>query len=76
MIVNVSLWTHRETRGAVLSLEIDQESSRIELVYVRVRGGVKGRLGCGFILLNSIFYILYHILSPMFYILHISTSII
>ena len=34
----------------VLSLEMDQESSRIELVCVCVCEGGEGRLGCGFII--------------------------
>ena len=41
----------------VLSLEMDQESSGIELVYVCVCEGGEGRLECGFILLYSIFYL-------------------
>jgi len=41
-----------------LSLEMDQESSGIELVYVCACEGGEGRFGCGFILLYSIFYIL------------------
>jgi len=45
----------------VLSLEMDQESSGIELVYVCVCEGVEERLGCGFILLYSIVFILYGI---------------
>ena len=50
-----------------ISLEMDQESSGIELVYVCVWEGGEGRLGCGFILLYSIFYVLY----SKFYILYI-----
>jgi len=40
---------------------MDQESSGIELVYVCVCEGDVGRLGCGFDLLYSIFYILYSV---------------
>jgi len=42
---------------------LEQESSGIELVYVCVCEGGEGRLGCGFILLSCIFYILYSILA-------------
>jgi len=72
-IVSTSLWTHRETRGVVLSLEMDLESSGIELVYVCVCEGNEGRLGCGFILLYSEFYLtsilLVLCLCTIFYIL-------
>jgi len=37
-IAGASLWTHRETSGIILSLEEDQESSGIALVYVCVWG--------------------------------------
>ena len=47
----------------VLSLEMDQESSGIELVYVCVCEGGEGRLGCGFMLLYSIFISWYNIIG-------------
>ena len=50
---------HRETSEIVLSLEMDQESSRIALVYVCVCMGDVGGLGCRIVLLHSILYILY-----------------
>ena len=40
---------------------MDQEYSGIELVYVCVREGDVGRLGCGFVLLYFIFYVPYSI---------------
>ena len=46
-----------------MSLQMDRESSGIELVYVCVRERDVGRLGCGFALLYSIFYVLYSILN-------------
>jgi len=54
------LWMHRKTIGIVLSLEMDQESSRIVLVYVYVyeacrRNWLRVRY--------SIFYILYSIFN-------------
>ena len=58
-----------------ISLEMDQESSGIELVYVCVWEGGEGRLGCGFILLYSIFYVLYSKFYIL-YMLHILTSIL
>jgi len=42
---------HRDPSGVALCLEMDQESSRIVLVYVCVCVGGLGRLGCGFVLL-------------------------
>jgi len=73
-IVGVSLTGPVNAQGAqwvVLFLELDQESSGIEFVYVCVCEGGVGRLGCGFVLLYSIFYILYSI----FYILYILISV-
>jgi len=71
---------HREPSGVVFSLEMDQESSGIELMYVCVCAGGEGRLGCGLmfyipysILLSFyIFYILYaicYIIYSVFYII-------
>ena len=40
-------------------LEMDQESIEIALVYVSVCEGDVGRLDCRFVLLHSVFYILY-----------------
>jgi len=51
-----------------LSLEMDKESSGIELVYVRVCEGGEGRPGCGFILLYSILYIEFESSSPQVWI--------
>jgi len=50
--------------GVVISLEMDQESSGIALVYVCVCYSEYdvSRLGCGFVLLYCIFYILSSIL--------------
>jgi len=48
----------------VLSLEMDQESSGIELMYVCVCEGGEGRLGCGCILLYSILYVTSVLLVP------------
>jgi len=48
---------------------MDQESSRIKLVYVCECEGGEGRLGCGFTLLYilySIFYITFYILNSIF----------
>ena len=61
--ISTSLRTHRENRGIVLSLEMDQESSGIELVYVCVCEGGEGRLGCGFMLLYSILISWYNIIG-------------
>jgi len=47
-----------------MSLEMDQESSGIELVYVCVCEGGEGRLGSGFIVLYSIFYLTSIFLLP------------
>ena len=44
-------------RGCTVSIEMDKEFSGIELVYVCVCEGGEGRLGCGFILLYSMFYL-------------------
>jgi len=55
---------------------MDQDSSRIELVYGCVCEGDIDRLGCGFILLYSIFYILCTMFYSRYSIFYIPYSIL
>jgi len=50
-----------ERTGCPVRLEMDQESIGIALVYVCVCEGNVGRLDYGFVLLHTIFYILYSV---------------
>ena len=49
---------------------MNQESSEIKLVYVCVCEGDVGRLGCGFVLLYFIFYMLYFYILPSISVSH------
>jgi len=74
-----SLWTHRETNGTVLSLEMDQESSGIALVYVCAYEGCRRTCELArsyiFYILYSTCYIIYSIIYNLYSISYILYSI-